>query len=71
MNNAWLLSNPRGILIGSKPDDSDASYNAGRVNDVLRLDDSRPPRLLIASDTAGVWLVRDDPLSTPTTPAFR
>jgi hypothetical protein len=60
MNNSWIHSNRRGI-VGGKPDDPSAILQ--------RWPHQRwPPRggrrrLLVANDTAGVWIVCDEPLS--------
>ena len=65
----WRLASPWGSLRDGDPDDKDAAFHAGRLNDALRL--SVPPQntLLVASDTSGVWVVDEKggpalPLST-------
>lgn len=65
----WKLITNWGSLRSGNPDDKDAAFHAGHVNDVLRL--NTPPifPILVASDTSGVWLVNESggvamPLST-------
>lgn len=55
----WKLITNWGSLRSGNPDDTDAAFHAGHVNDVLRL--NTPPFFptLVASDTSGVWLVNE------------
>jgi hypothetical protein len=65
----WRLASPWGILRSGDPDDPNAGFNAGHVNDVLRLNAPIGTPLLAASQTSGVWWVDESgltakPLST-------
>lgn len=53
---AWKQTTLWGILRDGDPGDTAAAFNAGHLNDALRL--RLPPYnpLLVASDTSGVWL---------------
>jgi hypothetical protein len=55
----WRLITNWGSLRSGDPDDRDAAFHAGHVNDVLRL--NIPPFFptIVASDTSGVWLVNE------------
>ncbi len=56
MNN-WRRASDWGICVSGTPDDDAAAYNAGHLNDILRLDETPFSTILVASDTSGVWLV--------------
>jgi hypothetical protein len=56
----WELVTSSGIL----RDERQSAWHAGHLNDVLPFD---PPRVLVASDTGGVWLASVDG-SSPTVP---
>src|ERR1700694_5382500 len=56
MNN-WKQATYWGISTKGDPNDSDAAFNAGHINDVLRLNELPAPTLLAAGDTSGVWLI--------------
>lgn len=53
----WHLASFWGITTGGDPDSGDGAFNAGHLNDVLRLDEAPFPVVLVASETSGVWLV--------------
>ncbi|KAH7333530.1 hypothetical protein BKA65DRAFT_46169 [Rhexocercosporidium sp. MPI-PUGE-AT-0058] len=64
--NIWQLATDWGFLMSGDAEKPDAVYNAGRINDALRLDDGT---LLVASDTSGVWIADDT--GGAATPLFR
>ncbi len=53
----WHLASFWGITTGGDPDSGDGAFHAGHLNDVLRLDETPFPVVLVASETSGVWLV--------------
>lgn len=53
----WKLASYWGISTSGNPDADDAAFNAGHLNDVLRLDEFPFPVILVAADTSGVWLI--------------
>ena len=55
----WKLASSWGSLRRGDPDDPEAAFHAGHINDVLRLDTPPANPLLVASDTSGVWLVNE------------
>ena len=59
MSNNWSIANYWGIVKDGAPPYgiNDSAFNAGHLNDVLRLSVAPYNPILVASDTSGVWLV--------------
>jgi photosystem II stability/assembly factor-like uncharacterized protein len=53
----WKQANYFGILTSGKPNDPKASFNAGRLYDVLLLGDKSLTDVLVAASNSGVWSV--------------
>ncbi len=55
----WKWATLWGILQDGQADDTGAAFNAGHLNDALRVDLAPGNPLLVASDTSGVWLINE------------
>jgi hypothetical protein len=56
---SWKLVSFWGSLRDGDPNSQDATFHAGHLNDVLRLNTAPYFPILVASDTSGVWLVNE------------
>lgn len=55
--NRWKQATYWGISTSGDPDADDAAFNAGHINDILKLDETPFTTILVAGETSGVWIV--------------